>query len=113
MHVDAWGSKAAGIFMDDGLTLRTDLKGLNMQMRELQTSFDADAARTEANIPKHVSFGKIECLECQQTDGHFRNHLLTTVKEGERCVRNTIIAIGCWLLVVGCNYQAIGILEVT
>ena len=56
MHVDAWGSKPVGVLMDDGLTLRTDLKGLNMQMGELQTSLDADATRTETDIPKHMLF---------------------------------------------------------
>ena len=30
MDVDAWGTKLAGILMDDGLTLRADLEGFNL-----------------------------------------------------------------------------------
>ena len=55
MDVDAWGSKFAGVFMDDGFTLWPYLEGLDMQMRELQAGLDADAARTETDIPKHIS----------------------------------------------------------
>ena len=55
MHVDAWGSKPMGVLMDDSLALRTDLKGFDMQMGELQTGFNGDAARTETDIPKHMS----------------------------------------------------------
>ena len=30
VDVDAWGTKLAGILMDDGLTLRADLEGFNL-----------------------------------------------------------------------------------
>ena len=56
MDVDAWSSKATGILLDDVLTLRTDLEGTDLKMRELQTSLDGYAACAEADIPKkHVS----------------------------------------------------------
>ena len=35
MDVDAWGPKATGILLDDGLALRTDLEGADREMREL------------------------------------------------------------------------------
>ena len=80
MDVDAWSSKATGILLDDVLTLRTDLEGTDLKMRELQTSLDGYAACAEADIPKNMSLGKFEGLECQQTDGHLGDHLLTTVE---------------------------------
>ena len=47
MDVDAWGTKLTSVFLDDGLALRTDLEGFDLEMRELQTSFDRDAACAE------------------------------------------------------------------
>ena len=34
MDVDAWSTKAAGVFLDDGFTFRTDLESFNLKMRE-------------------------------------------------------------------------------
>ena len=83
MDVDAWGSEATSVLLDDRLALRTDLKGLDLKMWELQTRLDRYAARAEANVPKHLSIGKVESLERQQTDGHLGDHLFSAVEEGE------------------------------
>ena len=83
MDVDAWGSKATGVLMDDSLALWTDLECTDLKMWELQTSLYRYAARTEANVPENVSLGQIEGLKRQQTDGHLGDHLLTTVKKSE------------------------------
>ena len=56
MDVDAWGTKLAGVFLDDGLALRTDLESADLQMRELQTGFDRDAACAETDVPEDASF---------------------------------------------------------
>ena len=86
MDVDAWGTEAAGILVDDGLALRTNLEGFYLEVGEQQTSLDADATRTETDVPQHMFVGKVEGLERQQSDRHLRNHLLSPVKKGERTV---------------------------
>ena len=86
MDMDAWGTEAAGILLDDGLALRTYLKGFDVQMGKLQAGLDADAARAEADVPEHMTAWEVESLECQQTDGHLGNHLLAPVKECEGLV---------------------------
>ena len=80
MDVDAWGPKATGILLDDGLALRADLEGTYLKMRELQTGLDGYAACAEADVPKDTSLGKFKGLEREQTDGHLGDHLLTTVE---------------------------------
>ena len=57
MDIDAWCTETTGILLDDGLALRTDLEGFDMQMRELQTSLDGDAARAETDIPEDMMLG--------------------------------------------------------
>lgn len=83
VDVDAWGSEAMGVFLDDGLTFWTDLEGFDVQMRELQTDLDGNAAGTEADVPKDMMTGKVEGLKCQQTNGHLGNHFLAAIKEHE------------------------------
>jgi hypothetical protein len=86
MYVDAWGTEATGILMDDGLTLRSNLEGFDMQMRELQTGFYRDTACAKADVPKDMTTGEIEGLKCQQTDGHLGDHLRAAIEKGERVV---------------------------
>lgn len=83
MNVDAGGTETSGILVDDGFALRTNLEGFYLKMREPQAGLDRDAARAGADIPQHMAMGEIEGLKGQQADGHFGNHLLSTVKEGE------------------------------
>ena len=52
MDVDARGTKTTGILLDDGLALRTDLECADLEMRELQTGFDRDAACAESDVPE-------------------------------------------------------------
>ena len=54
MDVDAWGTKLAGVLWDDCLALWTDLKGADLQMRELQTGFDRDATCAETDVPEDI-----------------------------------------------------------
>ena len=63
VDIDAWSTKLSGVFLDDGFALRTNLEGFYLQMRELQTSLYRYTARTEADVPKHLSLGQIESLE--------------------------------------------------
>ena len=65
MYVDAWGTVAAGVLMDDGLTLGAYLEGFDVQVGKLQSGFDADAARAEADVPKDVAVRQVEGLERQ------------------------------------------------
>ena len=88
MDVDAWGSKATGVLLDDGLALRTDLEGTDREMRELQAGLDGYAACAEADVPKDMSHGQFEGLERQQTDGHLGDHFLTTIEQHEGGVGN-------------------------
>ena len=88
VDVDAWGSKLAGILMDDGLALRADFEGADGEMRELQTGLDRDAACAEANVPENVTERQVEGLKRQQADGHLGDHLLTTVEQHEGRVWN-------------------------
>ena len=55
MDVDTWGTELTGVLVDNRLALRTDLEGFDMQVGKLQTGFDRDTARTEADIPEHLS----------------------------------------------------------
>ena len=57
VDIDAWGSEATGVFVYNGLALRTDLKGADCQMRELLASLNRYAACAEADIPEDVSLG--------------------------------------------------------
>ena len=54
MDVDARSTKTTSVLLDDGLALRTDLKSADLEMRELQTGFDRDAACAEADVPERV-----------------------------------------------------------
>ena len=83
MDIDAWGTKATSIFLDDGFALRTDLECLDLQMGELQASLNADATSTETDIPEDTALGEFEGLKCQQTDRHLGDHLLATIEQGE------------------------------
>ena len=65
VDVDAWSSEATGILLDDGLTFWADFEGFDVQMRELQTGLDGNAAGTEANVPKDMMTGKVEGLQRQ------------------------------------------------
>ena len=56
IDVDTWGTKLASVFLDNRLALWTYLEGVDLQMRELQTCFDRDAACAEADVPKDVLF---------------------------------------------------------
>ena len=80
VDVDARGTEATGVLLDDGLALRSDLETAYLQMRELQTGLDGDAARAETDVPEHLSGSQIEGLEGQQADGHLGNHLLAAVE---------------------------------
>ena len=88
MNADAWGSESAGILVDDGLALRTDLEGFDMQVGELQTGLDGYTTSTESDIPEHMPLGKVKRLQRQQADGHLRNHLLPAVEQRKRCIGN-------------------------
>ena len=57
-------------------------------MGELQTGFDRDTASAEADVPEDASIRQVECLKCQQADGHLCNHLFSSVEQGELNVRN-------------------------
>ena len=50
VDVDTWGTEASHVLLDDSLALRTNLKGIDVQMGELQASLDGDAACAETNI---------------------------------------------------------------
>ena len=63
MDVDAWGTKATGVFLDDGLALRADLESADLQMGELQTGLNRDAASAETDVPEDASFRQVECLK--------------------------------------------------
>ena len=65
MHIDARGTKATGVLVDDGFALRTDLEGLDIQMGKLQACLDGNASSTKADIPEDVSLRKIKCLKRQ------------------------------------------------
>ena len=80
MDVDAWGTKLARIFLDDGLAFWTNFEGFDLQMGELQTSLNRDAACAETDVPEHMFTRQFSCLKRQQTDGHLGNHLLTSVE---------------------------------
>lgn len=80
VDVDARGTEATGVLLDDGLALRSDLETAYLQMRELQTGLDGDAARAETDVPEHLSGSQFEGLEGQQADGHLGNHLLAAVE---------------------------------
>ena len=86
MDVDAGRTKAAGIFMDDSLTLRTNLESLYLKMWELQARLDRDATRAEANVPENATLRQVESLKCQEPDGHLGDHLLATVKQRKLAV---------------------------
>ena len=86
MDTDAWGTEATGILLDDGLTLRTDLEGFDMQMWELQTGFYRDTARTETDVPQNLSLWQVECLQRQQTNGHLGDHFLSAIEQGKVAV---------------------------
>lgn len=51
VDMDAGGTKATHVLLDDRLTLRTDLKGIDMQMREQQARLYRDASCAEADVP--------------------------------------------------------------
>ena len=51
VDVDAWSAEAAGVFVDDGFALRANFEGFDIQVRELQTGFYRNAARTKADVP--------------------------------------------------------------
>ena len=89
MYVNAWGAKAAGIFMNDSFAFGTDFESFNLQMRKQQTGLDRDAARAGTDVPQGVATTQVERLKGQQTDGHLGYHLLATVEEGEFGVGNT------------------------
>lgn len=86
MDVDTRDSEFTGILMDDRLAFRTNLEGLDMEMRKLETSFDGDAASAETDVPKGVTVGEVKGLEGEKTDGHFGNHLLSAIKKRELMV---------------------------
>ena len=50
VYFDARGSEFAGILVDDGLALRTDLKSFDMQMGKLQTGLNGNASCAESNV---------------------------------------------------------------
>ena len=83
MDVDAWGTEAAGVFVDDGLALGAYFEGVDFEMGEQQTGLDGDAARAEADVPEDVTAGQVEVLEGEQADGHLGDHLLAAVEESE------------------------------
>ena len=91
MDIDARSTKTTTVFLDDGFALRTDFKGDDLKMRELETSLDRDAACAEADVPEYVSLWKLEGLKRQQTDGHLGDHLLSSVEQGEFRIRNAKI----------------------
>ena len=55
-HVDlyAWSPMTTGILTDNGLALRSHLKGYDMQMGEEQSGLYRNTSRTEANVPQHM-----------------------------------------------------------
>ena len=56
MDVDAWGSKATGVLLDDGLALRTDLESADREMRKLQAGLDGYAACVGASTDGWASW---------------------------------------------------------
>ena len=101
--IDAGGVEATGVFLDDGFAFWTNLEGLDMEMRKLETSFDGDAASAETDVPKGVTVGEVKGLEGEKTDGHFGNHLLSAIKKRELMVGDAP-SVG----MASCEDEAIG-----
>ena len=77
--IDAWSSVPSGILTDDGLALGAYLESLDLKMRKLQTCLYGNTPCAETDVPKHMLTGKAKSGKGEQSDGHLRNHLLTTV----------------------------------
>ena len=112
-NLNPWCSQSTGILLDDGLALRTNLKAADLKMRELQTGFDGHTTRTEADIPEHASLRKFESLKGQQSDGHLRDHLLTTIKQLEIGIGDAKGAMRFHGCAIGHQYHTIGHQKIT
>jgi hypothetical protein len=64
-----------------------------MKVGELQTCLDADTARAEANVPKHMTARQVKGLQGEQADGHLRYHLLTAIQQGKLAIRKAPSAL--------------------
>jgi hypothetical protein len=62
---DAGGAEAAGVLLDDGFAFRAYLESHDLEVGELQSGLDGDAARAGSDVPKHVATGQVEGLEGQ------------------------------------------------
>ena len=88
VDIDARGSETTGVLANDGLALGTNLEGLDVQMWELDARLNADAARTESDVPEDLPLWQVEGLQGQQTDGHLGYHLFPAIEQGELRIRN-------------------------
>ena len=108
VDVDARCAKAAAVLLHQCLALGPDLKGLDIQMRELQARLDGHAARAETDVPQDALLRQLQGLHGHQAYRSLGDHLLPAVKQGEFALRNAVVS---WSRVIADQNQAVGIVK--
>lgn len=80
---DARSAETPAVDLHQSLSFGTDLKGGNVQVRELQFGFDGYGAGTETDIPERDAAIQFQRTECKQTDGSFGDHPGAPVQQFE------------------------------
>ena len=99
-------AKLAGVGGNNGCTLLTHLKGVDVEQRVHQLSLDGDAARTGTNVPKHAAVTDIHCRQRCQPNGHLGHHLWPTFERLKLGIGNTLTNGACGILL---QVQAVGV----
>jgi hypothetical protein len=55
VEVDAGGTVAAGVLLNDSFALRADFEGFDVEMGEQEAGFDADTTCAGADVPEHTA----------------------------------------------------------